>query len=303
MIALYSMSFLPLGAGVEMRSPAKKFMLNAAQQRAVEARNLARRRTEIEAGTNVEQRVFDNPDLRGILLGRQEFERTLPPVVRGGKEYTDPKDPGQAGLYKGGLFGQVRDIETYEKDKGYRIGIEDARDYFKSADRADLTTREVLDSFIDDERLVDTIENSYRHSRPEDFYKNIEAAHKFQELTFDPEAKDGDEILIDDLDDLIGEHNAVDDIDVNDDVEDVGDNKYRYTTTRDTLHKISDRSKYDVVKRTTYGPFEHEYLENGEQDYEAEGDDEDYYPESKYFLKLKKVLPKIPTTRYYGRPK
>ena len=293
------MSFLPLGAGVEMRSPAKKFMLNAAQQRAVEARNLARRRTEIEAGTNVEQRVFDNPDLRGIFLGRQEFERTLPPVVRGGKEYTDPKDPGQAGLYKGGLFGQIKDLETYET--GVLEGFDDlvrlAPENWATKD----TFENLLVHTLKDETLTDTLLNAYSTYNSRNITRSVEAAEKFMNLSLDTEAKNGDEILIDDIDDLVGEHNLVDDIDIDDDYEDIGDNKYRYTTTVTSLYKVSDRSKYDIIRTRTYGPFEHEYLDD-ERNYDYHGDDEDYYPKDSYSLELKKVLPKI-SGRYYGRPK
>ena len=300
MIALNSMSFLPLGAGVEMRSPAKKFILNAAQQKAVEARNLGRRRKEIAEGTNVEQRVFDNPDLRGILLGRREIERTLPPIIKGGKEYTDPRDPGQAGLYKGGLFGQIKDLETYEA--GVLEGFDDlvrlAPENWATQD----TFENLLVHTLKDKALSDTLLNAYPSYEPRKITRPVEAAEKFMNLSIDPEAKSGDEILIDDIDDLVGEHNLVDYIDKDEDYEDIGDNKYRYTITETSLYKVSDRSKYDIIRKRTYGPFEHEYLENGEEDFDAHDDDEDYYPEDEYFLSLKEVLPR-PTGRYYGRAK
>jgi hypothetical protein len=294
------MSFLPLGAGVEMRSPAKKFILNAAQQKAVEARNLGRRRKEIAEGTNVEQRVFDNPDLRGILLGRREIERTLPPIIKGGKEYTDPRDPGQAGLYKGGLFGQIKDLETYEA--GVLEGFDDlvrlAPENWATQD----TFENLLVHTLKDKALSDTLLNAYPSYEPRKITRPVEAAEKFMNLSIDPEAKSGDEILIDDIDDLVGEHNLVDYIDKDEDYEDIGDNKYRYTITETSLYKVSDRSKYDIIRKRTYGPFEHEYLENGEEDFDAHDDDEDYYPEDEYFLSLKEVLPR-PTGRYYGRAK
>jgi hypothetical protein len=301
------MSFLPLGAGIEMRSPAKKFILNAAQQKAVEARNLGRRRKEIAEGTNVEQRVFDNPDLRAIFLGRREVDRTLPPIIRGGKEYTDPSDPGQAGLYKGGLFGQIKDLESQEKSYTEDAeSLEAVSNYFNSSYRgySDRDIRGVLnDVNIKDKTLIDTIAHSYSHYYPENFHKNIEAAKEFLELSFlVPDAKDGDTIFIDHIDELVGEHNLVDDIDRDDEYENVGDNKYRYTTTVTSLYEVSDKSKFDIIRKRTYGPFVHEYLENGEEDFDAHDDDEDYYPEDEYFLSLKKVLPK-PKGRYYGRAK
>jgi hypothetical protein len=295
------MSFLPLGAGVEMRRPANKFILNAAQQKAVEARNLGRRRKEIAEGTNVEQRVFDNPDLRAIFLGRREVGRTLPPIIRGGKEYTDPSDPGQAGLYKGGLFGQIKDLESQEKS--YTEGLAETANYFQEFYKD--VDNDVIDgflgSYITDQTLINTIKESYASYRPEDFYKNIEAAENFMLLNIDPKAKSGDEIFIDHIDELVGEHNLVDDIDRDDEYEDIGDNKYRYTITVTSLYKVSDKSKFDIIRERTYGPFEHEYVD-GEYDYDAHDGDEDYYPEDEYFLELKENLPK-PKGRYYGRAK
>jgi hypothetical protein len=293
------MSFLPLGAGVEMRSPAKKFILNAAQQKAVEARNLGRRRKEIAEGTNVEQRVFNNPDLRGILLGRREIERTLPPIIRDGKEYTDPRDPGQAGLYKGGLFGQIKDLETYE------TGVLEEFDDLVRLAPENWATQDTFENLLvhtlKDKALSDTLLNAYPRYEPRKITRSVEAAEKFMNLSLDTEAKNGDEILIDDIDDLVGEHNLVDDIDRDEDYEDIDGLTYRYTTTVTSLYKVSDRSKYDIIRIRTYGPFVHEYVD-GERDYEAHDDDEDYYPEDEYFLSLKKVLPK-PKGRYYGRPK
>jgi hypothetical protein len=292
------MSFLPLGAGVEMRSP-KKLILNAAQQTAVEARNLGRRRKEISEGTNVEQRVFDNPDLRGIFLGRKEIERTLPPIIRGGKEYTDPTDPGQAGLYKGGLFGQIKDLESYEKS--YKEGLDDlvrlAPENWATQD----TFENLLVHTLKDETLSNTLLNAYSGYVPKDITKSVEAAENFMNLSTDPEAKNGDEIMINDIDDLVGEHNLVDDIDRDEDYEDIDGLTYRYTITVTSLYKVSDRSKYDIIRKRTYGPFVHEYID-GEHDHDAEGDDEDYSPEDEYFLSLKEVLPK-PKGRYYGRAK
>lgn len=293
------MSFLPLGAGVDMRRPTIDEFFKARGISPELRAKVARRRTEIEAGTNAEQRVFNNPDLRGILLGRQELKRTLSPVIRGGKEYTDPKDPGQAGLYKGGLFGQIKDLESQEKS--YTEGLEDVTSYFEYMSPDEPTVREVLAHNVKDNALADTLLNSYSQYRPGDFHKNIKAAEKIMNLSLDTEAKNGDEILIDDIDDLVGEHNLVYDIDRDEDYEDIDGLTYRYTTTVTSLYKVSDRSKYDIIRKRTFGPFVHEYVD-GEHDYDAEGDDEDYSPENEYFLSLKKVLPK-PKGRYYGRPK
>jgi hypothetical protein len=318
------MSFLPLGAGVEMRSPAKKFILNAAQQKAVEARNLGRRRKEIAEGTNVEQRVFDNPDLRGILLGRPELERTLPPIIRGGKEYTDPRDPlRQTGeIIPGFIKGdQERFREEFNMKKiadtvSVARNVHDQYEgyYDRNLYLGKSFVIENIQNNILDESLANAILENESDSREYAIEYALQGADEFMKLSSNPKiykkVSKGIDVEIEDKRVSYLTHDAfeVEDSEVYEDEERENNGDGSYTLTRKLYkeYNVSDTSPYVILEETIESAsFEYEYNSDGEQ-VEAEDEDfEDYSPDRNYYLRLKASANTTPATyrRLYGRAK
>jgi len=317
------MSFLPLGAGVEMRSPAKKLILNAAQQKAVEARNLGRRRKEILEGTNVEQRVFDNPDLRGILLGRKELERTLPPVIRGGKEYTDPNDPLQPtgkmlpGFIKGDQD-RFREEFNMKKISDTIPVARNVNDLYSGYYERNLylgksNVIENIQSNILDESLANAILENESDSREYAIEYALYGADDFMKLSSDPKiykkVSKGEEVqLIPQVSYLTHDDFEVEDSGIYGDEERENNGNGSYTLFRKYYkeYNISDTSPYVILEETIESAsFDYEYNSDGDQVDAEDEDFEDYSPDRNYYLRLKASSETTPSTyrRLYGRPK